>query len=147
MIKCPDGIKEEDIVYDNNHYPLHLPHIECDPIGIYNASGRQLGYEWAYGDTVVLKINLKRLLPKEEDLETYLSDKSLALVLTNIRGKEEYRLGALGLFAAPITEIPVNTNEFNTVARNTYNCSIILYKADGSWQKSLLKDPYLIYVR
>lgn len=142
---------EDQVVFDYNHnFKPCCPHYIPDPINIYDIKGNLVGFSWNYGDTIKLKFNLNNtILHVDEDykelFKIYLSDKTLEVNFTDVRGNVIYS------FQTPaelITELPLNTNEDNLIERNTYKCNLVLINTTAEPSRTnLLKQAYDVYVK
>lgn len=149
---------EQDIVFENNHEcycsdNLFPPLPQCpygpDPINIYSATGKHIGYTWNYGDSIELVIYIENTILRVrndqiDDLERYLSDKEIEVNFTNMRGEVKYT------FYVPAglrTKIKLNTDENNLIEKNTYSLSLVLINPADLSRINLLIEPYKVYVK
>ena len=151
--KCLCGT-ETEIVFQNNNFSC-CDNSCCDnsygldPINIFNAAGKHVGYSWNYGDSVelslwventVLKVSPDRL----EELKMYLSGKEIEFNFINIRGEVVYT------FYSPadlITKLKLNDKEDNLIDRNTYTLTCVLINPKDLSRINLLLKPYKVFVK
>lgn len=149
---------EQDIVFENNHEcycsdnpfpPLPQCPYGPDPINIYSATGKHIGYTWNYGDSIELVIYIENTILRVrndqiDDLERYLSDKEIEVNFINMRGEVKYT------FYVPAglrTKIKLNTDENNLIEKNTYSLSLVLINPADLSRINLLIEPYKVYVK
>ena len=157
MINRPMGT-EQDIVFENNNQcsciPEDFPPLpSCpygpDPINIYSACGKHVGYTWNYGDDIELVIYIENTILRVrkdqiDDLERYLSDNEVEVNFINNRGEIKYT------FYVPAglkTKIKLNTNENNLIEKNTYSLTLVLVNPHDLSRINLLIEPYKVYVK
>ena len=126
-----------------------------DPINVFNAKGRLIGYSWHYNDTVSLKIYLDESVLSiyseyAAEFEMFLSGKKFEFDFIDIRGNVDYTLiasdTAVVLEKPYRVELPLNTDESNTIAKNTYTLEVFLIDEDNDSRINIFKEPYKIYV-
>ena len=120
-----------------------------DPINVFNAMGKHVGYSWNYGDSVELDINIQNTVlavrpDQVDELEMYLSDKEIEINFIDIRGEVDY---TFYVPAALITKLRLNTDEENFIARNTYTCTAVLINPKDLSRINLFRAPYKVYVK
>lgn len=145
---------ESEIVLENNNgcscgcNPPKEPY-GPDPINIFDAFGRHVGYSWDYGDSVELVVDIQNtVLRVSEDhldeLEAYLADKEIEMNFINMRGEVCY---TFYLKAGLFSKIRLNTDESNLIAKNTYTCTLVLINPFDLSRINLLIQPYRVYVK
>ena len=136
--ECPCG---EGMVFEGPYGP--------DPVNIFNAMGKHVGYSWNYGDTVELDINIQNTVlavrpDQVDELEMYLSDKEVEINFIDIRGEVDY---TFSVPAALITKLKLNTDEKTLIPRNTYTCTAVLVNPKDLSRINLFRVPYKVYVK
>lgn len=119
-----------------------------DRINVFDVTGRFVGYSWNYGDSVELVIDAQDTILRVaesqlEELKVYLSDKTLEVNFINMRGEICYTFTAQ---ADLQTTIKLNTDKTNTIAKNTYTCTLVLVNPKDNSRINLLFEPYRVYV-
>ena len=149
---------EQDIVFENNHkcccsdnpFP---PSPRCpygpDPINVYTATGKHVGYTWNYGDSIELVIYMENTVlrvrdDQMDDLERYLSDKEIEVNFTNMRGEVKY---TFYVPASLRTKIKLNADADTLIEKNTYSLSLVLINPMDLSRINLLMEPYKVYVK
>lgn len=120
-----------------------------DPINVFNAMGKHVGYSWNYGDSVELDIDIQNTVlavqpDQVDELEVYLSDKEIEINFIDIRGEVDY---TFYVPAALITKLRLNTTEENFISRNTYTCTAVLINPKDLSRINLFCTPYKVYVK
>ena len=146
---------EAEIVYENNHTECCCVDNYCysqygpDPINIFNAAGKHIGYSWNYGDSVELNLHIENTVLKVDEsrideLKMYLSDKEIEFNFINIRGETVYTFYSK---ADVVTKLKLNTNDDNLIARNTYRLTCVLINPTDLSRINLLVEPYKVFVK
>lgn len=147
---CTYGQSEDSITYiQNNCEPVCKCNVTDDQINVRNLKGELIGYNWNYGDTITLTLNLNETIlhttPDRFDIfKVYLTNKDLELTFKDIRGYVKYTFKKQ---ASLITKFDFNTDETNTIGRNTYKISAKLIDRDSDSILSLFKSEYIVYVK
>lgn len=147
---------ETEIVFENNrncYCPDDMPQCEPkygpDPINIFNALGKHVGYSWNFGDSVELAVIIQNTVLRvdEEHLEEliqYVTDKEVELNFINMRGDIVYTFYEK---AALITKFKLNNSENNLIERNTYTITAVLINPYDQSRINLFVEPYKLFVK
>lgn len=146
------GGTEASIVAENNNCGLPPRDGEIygpDPINVYNAVGKHVGYSWDYGDSVELVVDMQNtVLRVSEDhideLKAYLSDKEIEINFINMRGEVCY---TFYMPAGIYSRIRLNCTEDTLIEKNTYTCTLVLINPYDLSRINLLPAPYKVYVK
>lgn len=142
---------EAQITY---HYKHHFnepkpPKYILDNVNVFNIKGDHMGYSWNYGDSVCIDINMQdtNLFCNDEDhfilSELFLKGKKVQLDLIDIRGAVRYSFEEM---AHMITSFLFNTNESNTINKNSYKLEAYLID-EGKTKTSLFNKPLNLLVK
>lgn len=145
---CPPST-EDEVVYEYNHTPIEPPTFYCDPLNVYDIHGKLIGYNWNYGDSIQLDIDLNNTVLHSDDehlelYEMYLSDKQVEINFIDTRGNVVY---TFNIPAALKTKLKLNYSEETMIKRNQYTCTLVLINPYDSSRINLLHKPYIIYVK
>lgn len=148
---------EAEIVFENNHdcscFISDKPHCDpkygLDPINVFNAMGKHVGYSWNFGDSIELAVIIQNTILRVdedhlEELAQYLTDKEIELNFINIRGETVYTFYRN---AELITKFRLNNSEDNLIERNTYKVSAVLINPFDQSRINLFIEPYKVYVK
>lgn len=146
------GGTEASIVAENNNCELP-PHdgeiYGPDPINVYNALGKHVGYSWDYGDSVELVVDMQNTVlrvseERIDELKAYLSDKEIEMNFINMRGEVCY---TFYMPAGIYSRIRLNCTEDTLIEKNTYTCTLVLINPYDLSRINLLTSSYKVYVK
>lgn len=153
MANCSNT--EAEIVFENNHgcspdcKPQCEPKYGPDPINVFNAMGKHVGYSWNFGDSVELAVVIQNTILRVdedhlEELVQYITDKEIELNFINMRGEVVYTFYQK---ADLVTKFRLDTSDENLIERNTYTLTAVLINPFDQSRINLFDEPYKLFVK
>lgn len=129
----------------------YIPHNSCPskigcekpikPFVSYNAKGEAVGFEWNYGDSILLEFctsgNVWYEPPQDftEDAETYLKGKKFLLELYDFRYEIAY---SCEVEAATNVKILIDSKSSERLFKGVYHCNFILIDEEEGIKATLV---------